>query len=98
MAMTRKSSARSAEQIKGRIRDALAEASIAEQVNNRVGNLTENAKIVLQRRYLSKDREGNVLEDPEGMFRRVAHNLSQADLNYATSQAERQATDRKSVV
>ncbi len=95
MATTRKSSVRSAEEIKGRIRDALAEASIAEQVNNRVGNLTENAKIVLQRRYLSKDREGNVLENPEGMFRRVAHNLSQADLNYATSEAERQATEEE---
>ena len=42
------------------------------------------------RRYLSKDREGNVLEDADGMFRRVASNLSQADLNYGATEQERQ--------
>ena len=72
---------------------ALAGAGIAEQINRRSGELSPNAEVVLQRRYLSKDREGNVLENADGMFRRVAHNLSQADLNYGAGEAERQATE-----
>ncbi|HZA25251.1 MAG TPA: adenosylcobalamin-dependent ribonucleoside-diphosphate reductase, partial [Dehalococcoidia bacterium] len=83
----------STDEIRRRIRDALAAAGIAQQVNQRSDELTENSRVVLQRRYLSKDREGNVLEDPEGMFRRVARNLSQADLNYGATEAERQATE-----
>ena len=66
-------SADSADGVRRRIRDAMFEAGIAGEYNDRNGTLTDNARVVLQRRYLSKDREGNVLEDPEGMFRRVAH-------------------------
>jgi ribonucleoside-diphosphate reductase alpha chain len=83
----------STDEVRRRIRDALDAAGIAEQVNQRSDELSENSRVVLQRRYLSKDREGNVLEDPEGMFRRVARNLSQADLNYGATEAERQATE-----
>jgi ribonucleoside-diphosphate reductase alpha chain len=83
----------STNEIRRRIRDALAAAGIAKQINERSDELTENSRVVLQRRYLSKDREGNVLEDPEGMFRRVARNLSQADLNYGATEQERQATE-----
>ncbi len=72
---------------------ALSAAGIADQINRRSGELSPNAEVVLQRRYLSKDRDGNVLEDADGMFRRVAHNLSQADMNYGASEAERQATE-----
>ena len=80
-------------QTRNRIRKALAAAGIAEKFNLRSQELTENSQVVLQRRYLSKDREGNVLEDPEGMFRRVANNLSQADLNYGATEEERQKTE-----
>jgi ribonucleoside-diphosphate reductase alpha chain len=76
-----------------RVTAALAGAGISQRINERSPELTENAKVVLKRRYLSKDREGNVLEDSDGMFRRVAHNLSLADLNYGASKAERQATE-----
>ena len=76
-----------------KIRKALQAAGIAEKFNKRSQELTENSRVVLQRRYLSKDREGNVLEDPEGMFRRVANNLSQADLNYGATEEERQKTE-----
>ena len=56
--------------------------------------VSDNAKAVLERRYLSKDQAGNILEDPEGMFRRVAHNLSLAELNYPPgTEMERQATE-----
>ena len=72
---------------------ALSAVGIADQINRRSGELSPNAEVVLQRRYLSKDREGNVLEDADGMFRRVAQNLSQADVNYGASEAERQATE-----
>ena len=77
------------------IRDAMVEAGVAEAYNQRTGELTDNARVVLQRRYLSKDREGNVLEDPEGMFRRVAHNLSQSDLEYGATEAEREVTEER---
>ena len=76
-----------------RIAAALSDTGIAGQINRRSGELSPNAEVVLQRRYLSKDREGSILEDSDGMFRRVAHNLSQADKNYGASEAERQATE-----
>ena len=78
-----------------RISTALEAAGIAKQTNERSTELTDNAKVVLARRYLSKDREGNVLEDPVGMFRRVAKNLSEADKNYGATEEERQATEDK---
>jgi ribonucleoside-diphosphate reductase alpha chain len=72
---------------------ALADAGIAHSFNERIQELTENAKVVLDRRYLSKDRDGNILENPNGMFRRVAKNLSQADLKYGATEEQRQATE-----
>jgi ribonucleoside-diphosphate reductase alpha chain len=70
-------------------------AGLADEYNRRAGRLTDNAQVVLKRRYLSKDREGNVLEDPEGMFRRVAHNLSQSDLLYGVSEVGRRETEQR---
>jgi ribonucleoside-diphosphate reductase alpha chain len=78
-----------------RISTALEAAGIAQQTNDRSTELTTNAKVVLERRYLSKDREGNILEDSVGMFRRVAENLSQADRNYGATEEQRQATEDK---
>jgi len=71
----------------------MVEAGIAGECNDRNGTLTDNAKVVLQRRYLSKDREGKVLEDAEGMFRRVARNLSQSELEYGATEEERAAVE-----
>ncbi|MFQ6027574.1 MAG: ribonucleotide reductase N-terminal alpha domain-containing protein, partial [Dehalococcoidia bacterium] len=95
MATTRKSAKTSVEQARRRVRKALDEAGIASRTNNRSAALTDNARVVLQRRYLSKDRDGNVLENPDGMFRRVAHNLSQADLIYNQSDIAREATEEE---
>jgi len=44
--------------------------------------LSSNALKVLERRYLSKDENGNIIESVEDMFRRVAHHVSQADKIY----------------
>ena len=85
----------SADPVRRRIRDAMVAAGIAGEYNDRNGTLTDNARVVLQRRYLSKDREGNVLEDPEGMFRRVARNLSLSELEYGATEAERAAVEER---
>ncbi|MDD5681686.1 MAG: ribonucleotide reductase N-terminal alpha domain-containing protein, partial [Candidatus Omnitrophica bacterium] len=45
-------------------------------------NISENAGKVLEKRYLKKDADGNVVETPAEMFRRVAGNIAQADFNY----------------
>jgi len=45
-------------------------------------NLTENALHVLERRYLKKDKRGEVIETPEEMFHRVAQAIASAELVY----------------
>ncbi|MCG8637554.1 MAG: vitamin B12-dependent ribonucleotide reductase [Desulfobacterales bacterium] len=49
---------------------------------NSICFLTENARLVLERRYLKKDDSGNVSETPEQMFRRVAGHIAAAEKNY----------------
>jgi ribonucleoside-diphosphate reductase alpha chain len=46
--------------------------------------LSDNALRVLERRYLKKDAEGQVIETPEEMLRRVAQAIASAELNYDT--------------
>ncbi|MFC1931232.1 vitamin B12-dependent ribonucleotide reductase [Chloroflexota bacterium] len=45
-------------------------------------NLTENALHVLQKRYLKKDKQGQVIETPEEMLRRVAQAIASAEIIY----------------
>ncbi|MBW1692056.1 MAG: vitamin B12-dependent ribonucleotide reductase [Deltaproteobacteria bacterium] len=47
--------------------------------------LSSNALTVLNRRYLRKDTDGEVIETPEEMFRRVAHHVSLAEWNYPSA-------------
>ena len=44
--------------------------------------LTENARRVLEKRYLRKDERGRVVETPKELFARVAWNLALARRNY----------------
>ncbi len=44
--------------------------------------LTDNALVVLARRYLRKDEQGRIIETPEEMFFRVATAVAQGDLSY----------------
>ncbi len=52
--------------------------------------LSENAKTVLERRYLKKDSEGKLLETPAQMFRRVAQHVASAERNYGDVEMERE--------
>ncbi|KYC45807.1 MAG: ribonucleotide-diphosphate reductase subunit alpha [Candidatus Methanofastidiosum methylothiophilum] len=45
-------------------------------------NLSDNAVKVLERRYLKKDQEGNVVETPNDLFLRVAKSIAIADFLY----------------
>ena len=47
-----------------------------------MAQLTQNAMTVLKKRYLQKDPQGNIVETPEELFRRVAKNIAQADRFY----------------
>jgi ribonucleoside-diphosphate reductase alpha chain len=47
--------------------------------------------IVLCQRYLQKDADGNVIETPEQMFRRIADAISASESKYGASDDERKA-------
>lgn len=49
--------------------------------------LSANALYILERRYLRKDAEGRLLENPSGMFRRVATAVAANDARYCTPSA-----------
>ncbi len=55
-------------------------------------NLSQNANVVLERRYLTRNEGGQITETPEGLFRRVAKALADQDKNYKTD-ADTQKTE-----
>jgi ribonucleoside-diphosphate reductase alpha chain len=56
-------------------------------------HLSNNAKKVLERRYLQKDDEGQVLESVDGMFERVAQVVASAEEDLGTGQSPSQWTE-----
>jgi ribonucleoside-diphosphate reductase alpha chain len=58
-------------------------------------DLSQNARIVLAKRYLKKDEKGNPIEDPEEMFWRVARVIAQEDAKYGASDEEVEALARE---
>ncbi len=49
---------------------------------------TENALAILERRYLKRDEDGNVIETPEDMLRRVSELVASAEKLYGASDRE----------
>ena len=48
--------------------------------------ISENAKVVLKKRYLRKNANGEIVETPEEMFNRVAKAISQPELIYTNEE------------
>ena len=60
--------------------------------------LSDNARVVLERRYLAKDDDGRLAETPEGLLRRVADNIAEAESGYlpaGATEGQREATRRE---
>ncbi|NLE02854.1 MAG: vitamin B12-dependent ribonucleotide reductase [Fibrobacter sp.] len=53
--------------------------SLKEKLLKKKVNLSENARVVLDKRYLKKDENGKTIETPEEMFFRVAENIASAE-------------------
>jgi ribonucleoside-diphosphate reductase alpha chain len=58
-------------------------------------DLSDNARIVLARRYLKKDERGRPIEEPEQMFWRVAHVIAEEDAKYGASDGAVEALGRE---
>jgi ribonucleoside-diphosphate reductase alpha chain len=56
--------------------------------------LSDNAQRVLERRYLRKDSDGQVIETPEQMFRRVAHHVAKAEEKYGDAEKVRRTEEK----
>jgi len=82
MSSMKKADELSTAEVRRRVGDALVESGMADDLTSGQPSLSDNATVVLQRRYLAKDHEGNVVETPEEMFQRVARNLAQAERLY----------------
>ena len=58
-------------------------------------DVSSNARVVLEKRYLRKDRDGTIVETPERMFRRVAAAIAGPESGYGPShEAAREWEDR----
>ncbi|MHA1651606.1 MAG: adenosylcobalamin-dependent ribonucleoside-diphosphate reductase [Candidatus Helarchaeota archaeon] len=57
--------------------------------------LSKTAMAVLKQRYLMKDENGNLIETPEGMFKRVAKNIASVEKRYGLQDREIQEIEKK---
>jgi len=56
--------------------------------------LSENALVVLEKRYLQKDDQGNPDEKPDGLFRRVSRHIASAEVAFDKNAAVEEWEDR----
>jgi len=72
-------------QIQALVKEILTADEFSPQARSQVISgikLSDNALRVLERRYLTKDGEGGVIETPQELFRRVARHIASAELTY----------------
>jgi ribonucleoside-diphosphate reductase alpha chain len=72
-------------QIQAMVKEILTADEFSPQAKSQVISgikLSDNALRVLERRYLSKDGEGKVIETPQELFRRVAKHIASAEPHY----------------
>jgi len=75
----------SSSQIQAMVKEILTADEFSPQAKSQVISgikLSDNALRVLERRYLTKDGEGKIIETPQELFRRVAKHIASADLHY----------------
>jgi ribonucleoside-diphosphate reductase alpha chain len=61
--------------------------TLKEKLTRKKTNLTDNAKTVLEKRYLKKDDSGKIVETPEDLFFRVAENIAGAERLFSTEES-----------
>jgi len=75
----------SSSRIRAMVKEILTADEFSPQARSQVISgikLSDNALRVLERRYLTKDGEGRVVETPQELFRRVAKHIASAELTY----------------
>jgi ribonucleoside-diphosphate reductase alpha chain len=75
----------SSSQIEAMVKEILTADEFSPQAKSQVISgieLSDNALRVLERRYLTKDGNGKVIETPQELFRRVAKHIASAELRY----------------
>jgi ribonucleoside-diphosphate reductase alpha chain len=55
--------------------------------------LSDNAKVVIERRVARRNDKGDALETPDEVFRRVASNLAEAELRFGGNEGDRAAAE-----
>jgi ribonucleoside-diphosphate reductase alpha chain len=56
---------------------------LKERLMRRKAKISDNARVVLEKRYLKKDDNGIVVESPEEMFFRIAENIASAESKFS---------------
>ena len=74
------------ERREARLRKGVTNGRMTPTITDADIDLSENARVVLEKRYLRKNAKGEIAETPAGMFRRVAHAIAAPE--YANGSTE----------
>jgi len=66
---------------------------MTDNIKKKKVELSPNARLIVEKRYLRKDENEKVIEEPVDMFRRVAKNIASADEKYGASTEELKKTE-----